>query len=297
MRGAYNRDGMKKLYLDSRDLIDLVSHDAPVSPAELGRLLEAEHWALVYSFANICEVVVVDDLLETRRRLQVLDRLPHTHIVAPPILRCKEFREAVDAFETGGSAQPIDPFVAHWHQTYVYPGQPNRQNMLVNYPLADQVLPLAICNPDVCRNLPQHASLFQHAVNEDRMVTDAVRRSRERFEGGVKVALVDCGLSVPSTRLTNFAKWIRDDPTRCPGWRIFTEAYLQFCGNVGDQVERGDIPDFSHIACLPYVDAITLDRRMAEYCRTAALKFREQDPSLTYADRVFKNAEAWLQSI
>lgn len=169
--------------------------------------------------------------------------------------------------------------------------------MLVNYSLVDQVLPLAMYNPEVCRNSARKTASLQQAVNQDRAVTDAVRRNRQRWEGGVRGALRDCEVAAPQSGLTKLARWIRADPIRCPGWRLFHEAYLEFCTNVGDPVDVGDVRDFSHVACLPYVDAMTLDRRMSAYCRVAATRLQALNPEIGYSSRIFGNTEAWLQNV
>lgn len=139
--------------------------------------------------------------------------------------------------------------------------------------------------------------MVQRAVDEDRKATDAVRRNRERFIGGVGRALFDCRMRTPDAGLARFARWVRADSSRCPGWRIFTEAHLEFSTNVQDRVAVGDISDFSHIACLAYVDAMTLDRRMAGYAREAALKLERSNVQIRLSNRIFLNAESWLQSI
>jgi hypothetical protein len=288
---------MGTLYLDSRDLIRLVSRDEPMAAGDFAAVLAANQDQLVYSFANICELVIVDDLLETRRRLRVLDELPHTYIIALPPATCLEFRSAVTAFENGHDTALIDPFVPQWHQTYRYPGQANYQDLLVNYSLLDQVLPIAMNNPDLCRNLQRRALVLQEAVAEDRMLTNAVRRNRARFEGGVRQHLTRCQIPMQIAALPDFARWIHNNPARCPGWRIFYETYLEFCTNVEDQVDAGDVRDFSHVACLPYVDAITLDRRMAGYCRAGAMRLREQNAAVDYVGRIFADSAAWLVRI
>ncbi len=288
---------MKGVYLDSRDLIRLVSRNEPIAPIDLAQVLTERQWQLVYSFANICEVVVLDDLLETRNRLQLLDRLPHTHIMAMPAIRCLEFTAARVACAGASKLESISPFVQRWHQSYTYPGQPNYQDMLVNYSLVDQVLPLAMNNPEVCRNSKGKAAFLQQAVEQDRAVTDAVRRNRQRWEGGVRGALRDCGVAVPQSELAALAGWIRADPCRCPGWRLFHEVYLEFCTNVGDLGDAGDVRDFSHVACLPYVDAMTLDRRMSAYCRAAVIRLQSVKPDIGYSSRICGNTEAWLREM
>lgn len=283
---------LRTVYFDSRDLIRLVSRDEPMPAADFRVLLLRAGWQLVYSFANICESMVTSELLESRRRLQVLDSIPHTFILALPPATCLEFRSAVHAFERNEPPQQINIFARQWHQTYRYPGQPNYQDLLVNYNLTDQVLPLLINNPALFRNLRRRAFFLQHAVDEDRMVANAVRRNRARFEGGIRRQLIRCRIHEPEA-FREFARWIQNDPNRCPGWRIFHETYLEFCTNVNDNVDAGDVRDFSHVACLPYVSAITLDRRMAGYCRAAALRLRERNIMIDYADRIFPNSESW----
>lgn len=266
-------------------------------PTNFAAFLIAEGWQLVYSFANICEVAVVRDLLETRSRLQVLDRIPHTNIIALPRLRCSEFAAAVDGYTNACEQHPVNPYVNSWYETYAHPGQANYQDLLVNYTLVDQVLPIVMYNPDVCRNLPQHTLVMQNAVADDREVTNAARRNRTRFEGGVQQALIHCGIPFMFGRSAEFANWVRADARRCPGWRFFNEVYFEFCSNTQDQVQRGDVPDFSHISCVPYVEAITLDRRMAGYARMGARRLHTENPAITYEARIFSDTEAWLESI
>jgi hypothetical protein len=286
----------RKVYFDSRDLIRLISRDEPMCPHDFGALLNASGWELVYSFPNICESMLTEEILESRRRLQVLDQIPHTFILALPPTTCLEFRAADIAFANNTEPEGIANFMDHWHQTYRYPGQPNYQDFLVNYHLVDQVLPLVMNNPDLFRNLQRRAFSLQLAVDEDRNAPNAVRRNRARFEGGVRRLLRKCRIQ-ERHYIREFARWIRNDPRRCPGWRIFHETYLEFCSNIGDRVDEGDIRDFSHVACLPYVDAITLDRRMAGYCRAAAVKLHEENVAIDYADRVFQDSESWLAAI
>jgi hypothetical protein len=41
--------------------------------------------------------------------------------------------------------------------------------------------------------------------------------------------------------------------------------------NVQDVPEDSDFEDFQHVSCIPYVDAMTLDRRMRGYVSQAAM--------------------------
>lgn len=283
------------MYLDSRDLIRLVAKEEPLPPPEFAAILVSKSWQLAFSFSNICEVVVVQELLETRRRLQVLQSIPHANMLAMPAVRCLEFAAAVAAFECGQEPASVDSFVSRWHQAYTVLGQRDYQDMLVNYSLVDHVLPLAMLNSNVGHNVPSHARQLHQAVDQGWTVTDAVRRKRERFANALKRDLGECGIPAPDGGVANFAKWLRANGSRCPGWQLFDEAYLEFCTNVQDTVDRGDISDWTHIASLPYVDALTLDRRMANYCRTAADHLAQRG-GRDHAERIYANTEAWLLS-
>lgn len=265
-------------------------------PKDFNVFLVRSGWQLVYSFANICEVMIAEDLIESRHRLQVLEQIPHTFILALPPIVCLEFRSVVNAFSNNVEPERIESFVTQWHQTYRYPGRPNDEDLLVNYRLVDQVLHLLMRNARLFRNLRRRAFVLQEAVDEDRVIADAVRRNRARFEGGLRRQLMICGIELPNS-FRDFARWIRNEPSRCPGWRIFHETYLEFCTNVNDRVDEGDIRDFSHISCLPYIDAITLDRRMAGYCRQASTRLSELNHTVDYLDRIFPNSEAWLATV
>jgi hypothetical protein len=280
--------------LDSRDLIELVSSNRPMPVAAFIQMLRERDWVVVYSFANVCETSIPEDLAETSRRANLLQSLPHTCVRAMPAIRYLEFAATTHEFESGTPLRVVNPYVNHWYETFLYPNQDAEMALLANTTLEQQVVFMVTHNPDVCRNLPEHTVLVQSAVEQDRRVTDAVRRNRERFEGGVAVALAECGLSMPSAGKKKFAKWIREDPSRCPGWRLFDEGYLKFATNVSDAVDHGDSNDWSHVSCLPYVDAITLDRRIAEYARAAAVNLQQQNGALRYVERIYANTQDWI---
>jgi hypothetical protein len=286
----------RRLYLDSRDLIELVANDRPVTVAAFADLLRQKDWSVVYSYANVCETTIPGDLRETARRAALLNSIPHIFIRAMPPIRCMEFRAATRAFGAGLEPVIINPYVEYWFEAFLYPEQDAEMSAVRQFAFEQQVLFMVKNSPDVCRNLPEQTAEVQSAVDKDRTVTDPVRRNRERFEGGVAVTLAECGLSVPTAEKRAFARWIRENPARCPGWRLFDEGYLKFASNVSDSVDHGDSNDWSHVTCLPYVDAITLDRRIAGYARAAADNLHRQSASCSYSERIFKDVENWLHS-
>ena len=288
---------MKRLYLDSRDLIELLTHGQPVGLDEFADILRRERWQLVYSFSNTCELALPQNLHETARRFGVLAEFPHSYIRSLPPIRDIEFRHAIAVYAQGAKPQRADVYVPAWYQTFTYINQDADLAAAARMSLAEQVVGMARLNPDIFRNKPQHMQDTQSAVDEDRAVTDAVRRNRARFEGAVRLALADAQLPIPTEGLTKFARWVRDDPSRCPGWRIFEESYLEFCTNVQDRVDLGDLSDWTHISAVPYVDAITLDRRIAGYTKATSRKLTALNPDVEYMNRVFASTEDWMRNL
>jgi hypothetical protein len=59
--------------------------------------------------------------------------------------------------------------------------------------------------------------------------------------------------------------------------------------NYGDIPETGDFSDLAHISAVPYVDAVTLDRRMRHYCGLAAQTVSGLGGANNYGDRLFED--------
>ncbi len=99
-------------------------------------------------------------------------------------------------------------------------------------------------------------------------------------------------LAFPIGELNTFAGWILESNTRCPSIRLGYELFHKIVKNIGDKTESGDIPDFSHISCLPYVDLITLDRRMRGYVNQAS-----QSIGVNYTEKVCKDYSDMLDRL
>ena len=268
-----------------------------MSVDEFAAILRRERWQLVYSFANTCELALPNDLRETNRRFGILGEFPHSFIRSLPPIRQIEFGHALTAYAHGEEPERADVYAPTWFRTFTYPNQDADLAAATQMSLSEQVVGMARLNPGIFSNKPEHAQNMQSAVDQDRMVTNAVRRNRARFEGAVRLALADAELPIPTSGLTNFARWLRENPARFPGWRLFEESYLEFCTNIEDAVDLGDLSDWSHVSAIPYVDAITLDRRIAGYTKETSRKLAEQKHDIGYRERVFHSTEAWLRRL
>lgn len=97
-------------------------------------------------------------------------------------------------------------------------------------------------------------------------------------------------LSEPS--VISLAKWIYERPFRCPSTRLINEVINKMIKNINDIPEDSDLEDFSHIQFLPYVDIMTVDRRMYGYISQAAKSL-----SSDYDTKIRKSMKEFLDSV
>lgn len=269
------------IYPDARDLINLVRNDDPLPVSELRTILESNNSHIVLSFENVCEVIVVDDPVETRRRIGLLQTLPACYMVALTKLRCLELKKAIDDWNRKRPTL-AHPFVAYWEETFGYP-----HINLIGYSLMDVVMHLLHVNPDQFRKTQKDTDFLVTAVSQDRTAADRERRSTQRFVNAILEGLRRCGLLGEVEDPNGFAFSVTEAPTRCPSLWFFHQFYLEYTGNVGASIDPGDYLDLSHASRVPYVDALTLDRRMKNYGEQAIRKITKY--GIDYSGRLFPN--------
>jgi hypothetical protein len=110
------------ILLDSRDLINVVEHEHPVSVEEFGKYLNDRGHQIVFCFSNVRELAVPLScgvtFLEIRPLLQRLEQLPHVCLKEVGIFPM-EIQAAVDAFTSGNDYQAPSPYVGRWDDTVV----------------------------------------------------------------------------------------------------------------------------------------------------------------------------------
>ena len=284
------------LHLDSHDLINVFKETA-ISPKELWACLIERNTKLVYSPETIQEVVTPDDLEESLRCLKLLTTLPRTYIRPEQEVLRGEFRCAIEAVRNQKltSIKTLQPFVPTWQLADVTAPAIFEDQFMDR--LVEIIMPLMRSQPDRFRNTPALKEAFMANVAYDRRAENIVGRgSRKVFHDAIGAALISLGLHPPQPTwsiVDDLSDWMFDNPAVCPSWRLLLEAYSEFWANVRDQGQLGDHPDFAHLSITPYVDAITLDRRMAGYCCAAAHRLAKIG-GLDYSPRVFPNLQAWL---
>jgi hypothetical protein len=97
---------------------------------------------------------------------------------------------------------------------------------------------------------------------------------------------------MPHGDASAFAEWIYADASRCPSQRLGYEVWHKMVRNINDIPHASDLEDFEHISCLPYVDILTLDRRMHGYVSQVSKAL-----STDYDRKIFRSAKEALKEI
>lgn len=222
----------QKLYLDSRDLINVISRNDPVTPDELRRLLSDQDVVLVYSFSNVIETAICGDLYESRRRLDLLESMPRIFILSLPSLIRSEFSEVRRVLETASPYEEINAFRDQWLQTFEHRPVP----YMIGRTMVDEAMLMLFEQPGLGRNTQTNLDRFREQIGQDRLATSAERKRWSWFVGSVHQIIVSCGWRMGNARsLERLATWIHEDGSIVPGWRLSHFVYGAFCDNVNDE--------------------------------------------------------------
>jgi hypothetical protein len=215
----------QKLYLDSRDLINVISRNDPVTPDELRKVLIDRDTTLSYSFSNVIETVAYGDLYESRRRLDLLDSMPKSFILALPTLLRTEFTEVQRAFAAEAPYEEINAFREQWWHTLDH-----RQMLyIVGRTMVDDAMLMLFDNPSLGRNAQEKLNDFRVQIGLDRLSTSAERKKWPWFVGSVHQVIISCGWRMGNPRsLDRLASWIHQDGSIAPAWRLSHFVYGAF---------------------------------------------------------------------
>jgi hypothetical protein len=281
---------VKRLLIDAKDLIELVERGTPIAAADFSRWLTDHDASVVLTYTNVTEFAEclrhLDDLLYVRSIIQVLESLPHVYLREVTI-EVDEIALAISAFDSGSEPQLPNPYVARWDHTFAIRGESPPAEMIVDYRLDLMVFDL-MKQPDQRRTAMPRAAL--QAIEDDRAVPFADRiRPREALTGALERKIAYWKLRSPSRGVQPFGKWVYGVPTRCPGFRLAWELFRDMVSNTTDVLALSDVWDNAHFPAIPYVEYVTLDRRMTGYCREVGRRLRKADVSTDYGEKTFRN--------
>jgi hypothetical protein len=254
------------LYLDAKDLINVLERSEPVTPDQLAQLLVRGSSKLAISFASIAEIAA--PLLHRGARTNVmailgeLEKLPLVFI-ADARIKLMELEEAVVAFRSGREYLPIDPYVVRFDHTIpVWGDVPTGPS--ISYSIAETVWDLWSHEPKLLDGYAAHRNRYKESIANDRRATNPPSL-RSHFPVVVETDLAFYRIDSTGVDARALGSWIYESPDRCPGKRLEFEAWHRLRANKADQLLPSDITDFNHLYNLPYVDVFTADRRMRAY--------------------------------
>jgi hypothetical protein len=260
------------VYLDTRDLIDLLEKGRPCTSEEFGSRLAAGEHQLVISFSSVRELS--HPLFEPRantivtRLLNQIETFPLRYI-REAFIPHQEVEQAFAAFSEAREYAGVSPFVSRFDEACTPWNQRPVTAHYLNLSLSETVFMLFSASSGPLMSVPRHGEALRALLEADRRLANPPTL-RENFVRVVDRHISQGRLAVPSSRVPALANWIYDDPSRCPSLRLCYEIYHSIRENPRDVARDADIPDLAHVGCIPYVDLITLDNRMRDYVRRVA---------------------------
>lgn len=293
---------MSRLLLDASDIINVIEYSRPVTIDDLESFLRSEGGTLVLTFTNVLEFVrpMLDngDFLRFRPLLQRLERLPVTYLRNAHI-PMQELKGAVEAFLSGTEYKPIDPYVGRWEQTAQLPGT-SVCEMLVGLRIDEAVYMIWKTNPEVIRGPAKAAAHLRELVAADRgSARPNQERAAKNFANSVRKYLERSpfyGFECPPDWIQGLAQWIHSDARRCPALRLHYDLYHQMLTDGQDTPKDSDLCDHSQASCLPYVEAISVDRRIAHHLRQVCSRLEKVTANLGYSNRIHAGFDRLLQA-
>ena len=274
-----------RIYLDTRDLINIFERDIPCGSDEFGHLLRENGHELILSYLNVMEIsaplVQKNSATNVMRLLNRIERLPIRYI--SKIFQF-ELKEGYRAFKEKREYSEVSPFFGRFDETVEERGAPSTR-IFLNFPLSETVFTLWTEDPGLLKGYKRYMHPLKVVIDEDRSSSDR-ENYRVNFIKTIGRQLQLERIRINEHDIEPFAEWIYQDCSRCPSVRLGYELYHKIVSNLQDVPKEGDIPDFGHINCLPYVDLLTADRRMCSYAIQASKVI-----GLEYEKRIFNNAE------
>jgi hypothetical protein len=278
------------IYLDSKDLINIFEKAKPLSAVQFENFLKGAKHKIVLSFLTIMELA--EPLLDKKATTNVtdllnhLEKLPHTYIHSD--ISCLELQEALRAFSAGDNYKSIFPFVNRFDETVDLNASPPTK-IYINYSLSETVWDLYCFG--ALGGLDKYADKLRQTFAADRALSPKPSL-KKHFTKTIERNIRLDRLTIPPENISAFADWIYSDASRCPSGRLGYELWHKMVRNITDIPHDSDLEDFHHIECLPYVDLMTLDRRMHGYVGQVS-----KDMSVDYDKRIFRSTKEVLNKI
>ena len=280
-----------RIYLDTKDLIEIIEKSNPISPIDLKNKLTEKNIELVISNTLLLEIS--EPLIHNSEKTNVMnvinqiEMIPHIFINTKNLIRF-ELLEALNSFNIGREYNNVNPFTRRFTETLelekIYP-----LAKFFIYSLAEIIWKLF--EEQALGGFGTHSIKWKNTVFIERNLPNKPKK-KENFIYTIRKHLLLYKLKAPNQDAILFAKWIYEKPYRCPSTRLIFEVFHKMVKNIGDIPKNSDLADFSHIQCLPYVDLMTVDRRFYAYVSQAAKSL-----NINYQSNIRKSVNVILDCI
>jgi len=281
-----------RILLDSRDLIEVAEHQRKVRIEQFNKFLRDNDHELVLCASTVREIcsplahgASFTDAI--RPILQAIETLPRLYLSEVTIFG-SEFQAAINAFNDRAEYQSPSPYVPRWLDTL---GGPRLDADIVGLRLDDVIFYQyrSRFRDRIFGRRDNELEILRQLLNQERQsILNGQYRARTHFSNSLIRNAARYGVRLPENT-DGFVSSVYLDANRCPGYRLNHEVFRSLTKNANDNPEAGDFVDFALISTLPYVDAITLDRRMRNYVAQASRKMRAVNAAVNYRNRVYED--------
>ena len=279
------------IYFNGRGIRNIFEKSIPCSAERFEQILRNGEHKLVYSWLNITELseplLYSKDKAEVLELLVKIEELPHIYINSAGIPRL-ELESAAGGFGNGGHYAEIQPLVQRFDYTVAGKASPPTGDR-PEYPLAEIVWDLysfgALGDQNGC------AEKLKDICVKDR---EAVSKPAPRKHFAIMLARNLRLFQVPVSAdvVLAFARWVYDEPARCPAQRLRHEVWQAVVRNSRDAMSIRDWKDFSHLDCLPYVDILILEKGLGQVVSGVSAGMKRD-----YASHVVSDAKGALDRL
>lgn len=279
-----------RIYLDTKDLINLFEKSIPCSPNEFQDIMAKGKHRLVLSLPLVIEISTPLVKSSKSNVMRVLNRIEKMDIEFIRVARLPllELLAAFAGMQTNEENQSIDPFANRLVDTFLdAPRYANR----IGLGLAQTIFTIWQNDPSLLEGYGTYSELLRITCEKDRAMANQPDLRRHFLEV-VRRMLKQEKILWPLQQIQALSEWIYQKPSRAPSIRLGYEVFHSFIRNRTHIPGRGEIPDLTHIDCTPYVDIITLDRSWRRYVKEVCQKM-----GVDYLSRVCKDLDEVIQKI
>lgn len=281
-----------RVFVDSRDLINIFNDEQPISISEFAAILTGGGHQLVIPFSLVSELIPADNNHFTVlwRFMKIEEDIPHVFLQQKE-LTFVELRNAADDFVHERPLAAYDPYVTSFTELW---GREAFAKDPISLMELERRIDLRKMSQQIELTL-ERAEIYHWSKAEEaravRILTDEKKaisadRSKRAFRNSLVRSLRHSRIELEEGQANSFAEMLYRTPSVAPGWRLYSEVFEQLARNTNYNPTVSDTWDFAHIAMLPYVDAATLDNNKAEMVKQVTRRLRGFDASLNYDERV-----------